>query len=574
MRRVKLYEAFRSNILSKITDYLKKSGISDREKSNFLNDMNSILGSFKIPIDKIEDEDVEYKSYRDLWKVKAPEFQNEFDVFGIKFWFSAEGKYLGKTSIGNVTSISGDLSKWSFLPEECMNYLREGHIPEYKTGKLIPSPCPDREENEDGDPVWSESSNYCKYLQSLPNGTPAIAWLQEYYDFDEVHYRLTQGKIYQSEDGRVYLIHYNASCDGATPSGDWGEYGPYSWVLTRSDGSASSDHIYLSVHEEGDEPLEYILEGDKITSDDPEVFNTSISKFGKQSPFKDNTFKVIKDNANFGIYIKVDQILKRGGYKPTDITKSEREEAKKGVIGGQIGLTDEELRKINIDRRINTIIEKLGISSEGIDFTKIGDILSYFIGNWYVFEIYASGTPYHLLNIVGDLINVINLIDQNGDNILFKNNIEISLERIKQSIIQRKKINAKLDRELGKYLEDIKSENNEIGSILSELVNFNKLLSKKVKETKFTNTLYLQMFSKKIFSIRNVISNPISDEGCLVNSYIQKFTVRESGNRDLYGDNPRGYTFDSESWGNVNGSRALNNLSKVLDYVKSLEMLI
>ena len=54
MRRVKLYEAFRSNILSKITDYLKKSGISDREKSNFLNDMNSILGSFKIPIDKIE----------------------------------------------------------------------------------------------------------------------------------------------------------------------------------------------------------------------------------------------------------------------------------------------------------------------------------------------------------------------------------------------------------------------------------------------------------------------------------------------------------------------------------------
>ena len=54
-----------------------------------------------------EDEDVDYKSYRDLWKVKAPEFQNEFDVFGIKFWFSVEGKYLGKTSIGNITSIVG-----------------------------------------------------------------------------------------------------------------------------------------------------------------------------------------------------------------------------------------------------------------------------------------------------------------------------------------------------------------------------------------------------------------------------------------------------------------------------------
>ena len=572
MRRVKLYEAFRSNILSKITSYLKRYGISDREKSNFLNEMNSILGSFKIPIDKIEDEDVEYKSYRDLWKVKAPEFENEFDVFGIKFWFSVDGKYLGKTSIGNITSISGDLSKWSFLPEECMEYLREGHIPEYKTGKLIPSPCPSRTKNEDGEEVWGDSSNYVKYLQSLPNGTPAIAWLQEYYDFSEVHYRLTPGKIYQSDDGRVYLIHSNGDCDGSYPSGgNWEDYGPYSWVLTRTDGLASSDHIYLSVHEEGDEPIDYKLEGDKISSDDPEVFNTSISNVGKQSPFKDKKFKEIKDNANFGIYIKVDQILKRGGYKPTDVIKSEREEAKKGVIGGPIGITDEELRKINIDRRINATIEKLGISSEGIDFTKIGDILSYFIGNWFVFEIYTSGTPYHISNIIDNLINVISKIEQlksREDDKLLKNTIEIYLERIKESIIQRKKINAKLDRELGKYLEDIKSENTEIGSILSELVNFNKLLLRKVKETKFTNALYLQMFTKKIFGIKNVISNPSSDEGYLVDYYIKKFTIRESGNRDLYGDNPRGYTFNSESW-NTN-----IDLSKVLDYVKSLEMLI
>ena len=572
MRRVKLYEAFRSNILSKITSYLKRYGISDREKSNFLNEMNSILGSFKIPIDKIEDEDVEYKSYRDLWKVKAPEFENEFDVFGIKFWFSVEGKYLGKTSIGNITSISGDLSKWSFLPEECMEYLREGHIPEYKTGKLIPSPCPSRTKNEDGEEVWGDSSNYVKYLQSLPNGTPAIAWLQEYYDFGEVHYRLTPGKIYQSDDGRVYLIHSNGDCDGSYPNGgNWEDYGPYSWVLTRTDGLASSDHIYLSVHEEGDEPIDYKLEGDKISSDDPEVFNTSISNVGKQSPFKDKKFKEIKDNANFGIYIKVDQILKRGGYKPTDVIKSEREEAKKGVIGGPIGITDEELRKINIDRRINATIEKLGISSEGIDFTKIGDILSYFIGNWYVFELYASGTPYHISNIIDNLINVISKIEQlksREDDKLLKNTIEIYLERIKESIIQRKKINAKLDRELGKYLEDIKSENTEIGSILSELVNFNKLLLRKVKETKFTNALYLQMFTKKIFGIKNVISNPSSDEGYLVDYYIKKFTIRESGNRDLYGDNPRGYAFNSESW-NTN-----IDLSKSLDYVKTLEMLI
>lgn len=569
MRRIKLYEAFRSNILSKITNYLKKSGVSDREKSNFLNDMNSVLGSFKIPIDKIEDEDVEYKSYRDLWKVKAPEFQNEFDVFGIKFWFSVDGKYLGKTSIGNITSISSDLNKWSFLPEECMEYLREGHIPEYKTGKLIPSPCPNREENEDGDWRWSESPNYVNYLKSLPNGTDVIGWLQEYYDFSEVHYRLIPGKIYHSENGRVYLIHSNDNCDGHTPNGDdWENYGPYAWVLTTDDVRASNDHIYLSVHEKGDDPIEYKLEGDKISSDDPEVFNSSINNVGKQSQFKDKSFNEIKNDANFGIYVKVDQILKRGGYKPTDVIKSEREEAKKGVIGGPIGLTDDELRKINIDRRINLLIDKLGISSEGIDFTKIGDILSYFIGNWYVFELFASGTPYHINNIIDTIINVVSKIDQlkeREDDKLLKNTIEIYLEKIRDYIIQRKKINAKLDKELGKYLEDIKSGNPDVGKILSELVNFNKLLVKKTKETKFSNALYLQMFSNKLFSIRNVISNPGIDLGYLLQSYMKKFTIRDNGYRDLYGDGSE-YVFNND-WENI-------DLQKSIDYIKSLEVMI
>jgi hypothetical protein len=53
-----------------------------------------------------------------------------------------------------------------------------------------------------------------------------------------------------------------------------------------------------------------------------------------------------------------------------------------------------------------------------------------------------------------------------------------------------------------------------------------------------------------------------------VESYIKKFTVRDSGNRDLYGDNPRGYSFNGDSWGtNI-------DLSKSLDYIKSFEMMM
>ena len=53
MKYIKLYEAFQATILSKINKYLKTTGVSDKNKKKFLGDLNTLFGSFEIPIDKI-----------------------------------------------------------------------------------------------------------------------------------------------------------------------------------------------------------------------------------------------------------------------------------------------------------------------------------------------------------------------------------------------------------------------------------------------------------------------------------------------------------------------------------------
>ena len=53
MKYIKLYEAFKATILSKMNSYLKSNGVSGRSKTKFLEDLNKIFSSFGVPIDKM-----------------------------------------------------------------------------------------------------------------------------------------------------------------------------------------------------------------------------------------------------------------------------------------------------------------------------------------------------------------------------------------------------------------------------------------------------------------------------------------------------------------------------------------
>jgi len=53
MKYIKLYEAFKATILSKMNSYLKSVGVSNTNKTRFLEDLNKTFSSYGVPIDKI-----------------------------------------------------------------------------------------------------------------------------------------------------------------------------------------------------------------------------------------------------------------------------------------------------------------------------------------------------------------------------------------------------------------------------------------------------------------------------------------------------------------------------------------
>ena len=498
MKYIKLYEAFQATILSKINKYLKTTGVSDKYKKEFLGDLNTIFGSYEIPIDKIQDSDIIYKSRNELYPIKSTEFDNEFGIFGIKFWFSKDGEYLGKTAIGNYKQSEVSSDENNLLPEELLLRIKNGYLGDkYKTGNLTPI-------NKDLD----------SYSQ-LTTGLKVIAYLYEdpwgYSEYNDGTNTwedpLTAGTIYIS-DGKIFIIHNNEECDGSYPNGDVGEYGSYSWGLSNST-RVFNDHYYLSIYEPSDKPLDFISNnGLEVDSNNPDIFNLDLSNDGSISRFKTKRFNKIKNDADFGILINLDSILKRGGYEKISDTKLKRQDSKSGIIGGPLGLSNDELKEINIKRYSDLIITRYGSSTEGVNFDKLNVFLANLMSEYFIFDVIGSrnmifNSMQNLLRIIQDLI------------LSIKNNFKFDVERYFNMIIStinRIKLSKKEFENFDNRIYGILAENEKFGNLLLTIKEVGKYNVDKLKSTSLDNLYSLEMLSKKYIIMRDHFSGTYDND--------------------------------------------------------------
>lgn len=541
MKYIKLYEAFKATILSKMNSYLKSSGVSERSKTKFLEDLNKVVSSFGVPIDKIEDSDIIYKSRNELYPIKAEEVDNEFGVYGIKFWFSHEGDYIGKSAIGNFkqTDFKGDDS--SLLPEYLFDKLKNGDWGSdrhqlYKTGTLTP--------------VERSLESYSE----LQTGMRVFCFLDEYqYGEDAGEERLTEGFIYKDATGKVFIIHDNVECDGNTPNtDDWYQYGSYGWGMSDS-GRIFPDHHYLCVYEPGDQLLDYSFnrEMNVGTSDNPDEYNVDISDSGKISGFKSKSFGKIKSDADFGIFINVDKILKRGGFEKTSDIRTKRKISKSGIIGGSHGLSNDELKEINIKRYSDLIITKYGISTEGVNFDRLNVFLANLISEYFIFDLIGSR------NLI--LTRVQNLLRAIQDLILnIKDNDKSEVERYFNMIISTInmiKLSKKEFLNFDNRIYDILEENEKFGNLLLTIKEVGKYNVDKLKSTSLDNLYSLEMLSKKYSTIRSHIQGSYDNDMQRMARLVTTF---------LHGTD---YT---EDWDGLNSV----NFDNCIDIVKSLKVFI
>jgi len=367
MRYLKLYEAFSSNTLSKLYKHLKKKNASNKSLNQFKEDIGVITKSFDIPMDKISDEDVSYISRRKALPLRS-EAKNDSGIWAIKFWFDKDGEYIGTSGTGNTkfaTSNVPNTSSYHSKPYSKAQWDKIRKSLTYgfpKTGYLIP--------------VLQDEYN------QLKTGDEVIVCLcdpEEYDDYPESRVdRLVCGKIFV--DGNVYVIHDDENADGSSPDNspseeyDGIEWGSYSWSITSINGGVGSDHFNLHKVIKSDTPISYYSEKvDNEEGNNPFEFNLSLEEIEDNklilsdwSGNIDEKNKIEKE-ADFAVILYVDGILSRG-LKSKSATSEERKETRKGAIAL---MSDEDFKQANIEKYLNQLVEKIGITTESVELKNL-----------------------------------------------------------------------------------------------------------------------------------------------------------------------------------------------------------
>ena len=375
MRYLKLYEAFSSNTLSKLYKHLKKKNASNKSLNKFKEDMEVIVKSFDIPMDKISDEDVSYVSRRKALPLKS-EAKNDSGIWAIKFWFDKDGEYIGTSGTGNAKFATSNVpSSGSFhsKPYSKAQWDKIKKSMTYgfpKNGYLIP--------------VLNDEYN------QLKTGDEVIACLCEPDEYDEYPEsrvdKLICGKIFLDENGQVYFIHDDENADGSSPNNDPAEeydgieWGSYSWSIATGNGAVGSDHFNLHKVIKSDTPISYYSEknDNEEVGKNPFEFNLSLEEvednklvLSNWTGNIDEKNKIEKD-ADFAVILYVDGILSRG-LKSKSTTSGEREEAKKGTLAL---MSDEDFKSANIEKYLNQAISKIGVTPESAELKSLERVVA------------------------------------------------------------------------------------------------------------------------------------------------------------------------------------------------------
>jgi hypothetical protein len=345
-----LNEAFDSKAISKTLAYLDKVG--NKSKSEFLKVLKKMKDNYDYPIDKIDDAFIKYTNRKEALKIKFDgELQNSWGIYCIKFWFSLELGYLGYTATSNKNykySVSKSGKNNAFDNGE-LNYIKTKF--DIKTGLLTP----------------------VKDYTSLRTGEKVIGCFASHPDHDYI-----SPATIIVENGRIYAIQNVAEGDYPSEYQNWEQFGRNSWTLGRI-GDVGNDHSKLHHYENDDKLLRVKSDGTNEVSENPLEWNLPVKSSGNISNWGDSYSSIEDDSeldkADFSIVLFFDDMInpdKAAFYeRPSDISK-ERQESRKGALKL---ISDEEIKKVNIERYLNQIVSKIGVSIDKSDVKNLQKII-------------------------------------------------------------------------------------------------------------------------------------------------------------------------------------------------------
>jgi hypothetical protein len=449
MKHLMLYEAFQSKTLSDIIKYVKSK--NSNNIGIFIEHLKKIQRVYDFPIEKIQPENIEYVSKNKALKMiptEETEYNSKYKIFNIKFWFSLEEGYLGKTGTGDY-----HLRKVSKFNNQEIDYIKNKL--NIKTGVI--KPVTDYEELKHGDYI--------------------VGYFNERQDFDY----LSKARIYK-EYRKLYAIQNVA--EGSTPddSNDWRAWGGSSWSLGYNN-SPSDDHSKIHLYKESDDDLLYV-------SDD---YNKELYVLsdGKLDEYANQDYT---DKADFAIVLNIDNIFKKGFKKVSGI-RSERKESRSGATSF---MDNDDIRNANINRYFTQIVNKMGIKPDLIseELKDLQNIVKLSI---------CKDMPFYTMYRDEPSINIIKTLSSNLRRLLEENDSYYYTELI-QSYKNIRSSNMKLITRYKKSLSIIYNDENEhVKMLFSKFEEINKIITKYIESLKIDNLYDLNAVYYKFIYIRQLI---------------------------------------------------------------------
>jgi hypothetical protein len=349
LKYIQIFEAFESKILSKTLGYIETS-----DRTTFMDRLKKLCKSIDFPLSKMSDEYFEYLPFKSALaraamtgdepceatsKSEFPDYAvagenctngkikrqwgartrdvvcpvcggsgvkpKRSEVKLVKFWFTAEGKYIANTLVDGVTRLGRGTGGSKFSTK----------LSDYTPGRSI--------------------SN----LDDLRGGEMASMIIGS----DEVI-------AYIFKDGNRYYAIQNSKSGSSPSSNNWRNYGRYSWAL----GHGEYSNMRL---------LTPKVKTKEVEEADPYTWNTGIdfSYRGVGANTSADVQSQIKD-AHFAIVFDFGK-LKKSEFETVQDTEASREIAKKGSKLDP-DQSDESIKKKNIERYVNLLSQKLDISAD------------------------------------------------------------------------------------------------------------------------------------------------------------------------------------------------------------------
>ncbi len=515
-----LNEGFSAKSLSKTLGWLSKSGLKT-SSTKFLDDLKIFCEKTNIPLSEISDQWFKTNVLkRDAVKMRAPEeVNNPSGLWCLKFWFSAYDGYMGYTvtpkrskELKKRRSSSpfkiGDI----FNNDEIQHLLNNGNIDNIKTGEL--HPVIDYKTLKTGDIVcgYNNSSDYISalrwfkvFLAHNSDGSFGGGFLinpeidgsdpSRYYTYDENGEEIDKGNYF----GEYYKPRGRSSC----------------WQFIASDGDIQEDHGRLHLYKPSDEPL-HVFSNKKDENKEEELdinsFNLAFESGDTTRPdqlngqYNDWSINNNKfENSDFAIIFFVDDFLPHQEMDLKDI-RTDRTKSKEGALAL---MSDDDVKKINVEKRINYLIDKFDLdpSVEMDNMTNLNSILmKIFLDDFILFKVFYGYNTDIIQYLYQFFDHCQNLEGASPEN--FKNAVQSNIDDIKRSyrrLLERYNSQIHLFKE--NYDLVLKSDNKYAVDFFKEFMTISKKLKEKIRSKNIVNLYDASIIIDRLRNMRNSETN-------------------------------------------------------------------